>query len=121
MATGPLPPAEQLEQYNKVVPGLANVIVSEFQANATQRRRVEWFVAISDTVRSYLGMAIGGALAVYIVYTGAELLRAGHSLEGFGAIGTAIAMGAGPFIFRSYLRSQERKAQVEAISGKPGR
>ena len=121
MATGPLPPPEQLAHYNEVVPGLAGVIVEEFQENAKHRRRVEWFVAVSDTIRSYLGMAIGGGIAVFIVYTGAQLLREGHTIQGFGAIGSAVAIAAGPFLARTYVRSQERKAQVEAMTGRARR
>ncbi|KVR28812.1 hypothetical protein WL61_23355 [Burkholderia ubonensis] len=38
---GPMPPPVLLEQYDKIVPGCAKMIVDEFQANSQHSRNIE--------------------------------------------------------------------------------
>lgn len=83
---------------------------------ASHRRKMEKIAVWSDAIRSFCGMAAGLVLGGYIVYTGAQLLREGHSTDGFAAIGTAVAVAVGPFLVRSYLQSKERRQQFEALS-----
>lgn len=82
---------------------------------------MERIVVWSDAIRSFFGMFSGFALGAYIVYTGTELLREGHSIQGFAAIGTAVAVAAGPFLVRSYLQSKERRQQFDALTGAKNR
>jgi uncharacterized membrane protein len=116
MSAGPLPPAEQLEQYERVSPGSAKIIFDEFQKQSEHRRAMERIVVRSDSIRSFSGLFAGLLLGGYIVYVGAGLLRDGHSVTGFSAIGVAVAIAVGPFLVRNYLQSQERRAQQEALA-----
>jgi len=116
MISGPLPSAQQIEEYNRSVPGSGEILFAEFQAQSKHRRAMERIIIISDAARANLGLLIGGGIGVYLVWAGADLLRHGHSLQGFSEIGVAIATAAGPFVFRSYLQSQERRRQQEALS-----
>jgi uncharacterized membrane protein len=114
--SGPLPAPQILKGYDDVVPGAADRILGEFQAQGAHRRRMEQFVVISDAVRAFLGLLIGGGLAVYMIYNGSQLLEAGKSIDGFGQIGTAIAVGGGAFIVRSVQQHRQRVAQNEAAT-----
>lgn len=99
-----------LEAYERIVPGSAARIFDAFPAQSQHRRRMERILVVSDAVRSLLGVLVGGGLSVYIIYTGAQLLLAGHDVSGFGAIGTAIAMAGGTFLVRTRIQSTERMA-----------
>jgi uncharacterized membrane protein len=116
--SGPLPPPQQLAEFEQIVPGSAQAIFDEFQAQGPHRRRIERWVVISDIVRAQLGQFCGVGIAGYIVWTGGEILKAGNSLVGFGAIGSAVAIAAGPFLVRNYLQSQERRRQQDALPPK---
>lgn len=115
VSSGPFPPAQQIEEYDRVVPGAGAIIFSEFQAQGKHRRKMERIVVWSDAIRSFCGLVAGLALAGYIVYTGTQLLREGHSLVGSGTIGTAVAVAVGPFLVRSVLQSKERREQIDAL------
>lgn len=116
LSTGPLPPAQQIEEYERLIPGSGQILFDEFQAQGVHRRKMETILVVSDAVRSFFGVVAGLALAGYIVYTGTELLRQGHSIDGFAAIGTAVAIAVGPFLIRNYLQSKERRQQIDALA-----
>jgi hypothetical protein len=63
---------------------------------------------------NFCGLVIAG----YIIWTGGHLLAAGQSVVGFTAIGSAVAIAAGPFLARGYLQSQERRLQQQALQAK---
>jgi uncharacterized membrane protein len=111
-----LPPAQQIEEYNRVIPGAGQALLTEFQLQSAHRRKMERIVVWSDAIRSFLGLGVGVLLGGYIVWTGGQLLREGHSIAGFSAIGTAVAIAVGPFLIRSYLQSKERQNQQQALA-----
>jgi uncharacterized membrane protein len=113
---GPLPAPQVLADYNAIVPGSAESIIGEFQSQSLHRRSLERFVVISDAIRAQIGQLMGGAVALYMIYSGSTLLEHGKSLEGFGSIGTAIALGAIPFAVRYRQQQQEREAQTAAAA-----
>jgi hypothetical protein len=82
---------------------------------------MERVIVWSDNIRAHVGQLAGAGLAVYMIYTGTQLLREGHSLVGFQTIGIAIATGAVPFAARAYVQYRERVAQTNAIAKPPGR
>jgi hypothetical protein len=77
---------------------------------------MESFVVRSDAIRAHLGQVIGGGLGVYMIWSGSQLLAAGHSIDGFAQIGTAVAVGCGVFIVRSIQQHRQRVEQNEAAT-----
>ncbi len=114
--SGPLPAPNLLEEYERISPGAASIIISEFQLQAQHRRTQESRIVMSDIIRAYIGQGIGCALAAYLIWTGGDLLRHGQSITGFQSIGLAIATGAVPFAIKAYTQHQERKNQTNAIA-----
>jgi uncharacterized membrane protein len=114
--SGPLPAPQQIEEYNRIVPGSGEILFEEFRAQSRHRRSMEKIIVVSDAARSFVGMFIGGGLAVYMTWLGAQLIREGHATTGFSSIGIAIATAVGPFLIRSYLQSKERQAQQLALT-----
>jgi uncharacterized membrane protein len=46
--SGPLPPSEELERYNQVVPGLADRLVTTFEKQASHRMELEnWLLLLN--------------------------------------------------------------------------
>lgn len=114
--SGPLPAPQLLEEYERVSPGAAAIIIGEFQGQAQHRKRMEAKIVQADIVRAYVGQFMGGAIALYMIWTGGDLLRHGQSIAGFQSIGIAIATGAVPFAVRAYGQYRERRAQTDAIA-----
>ncbi len=57
---GPLPPPRLLEQYNKILPGLAERIVSLTEAQSKHRQHLEKTVVESQVKESYRGQLFLG-------------------------------------------------------------
>jgi len=114
--SGPLPAPNLLEEYERISPGSAGIIIGEFQSQAHHRRTQESRIVMSDIIRAYIGQGIGCALAGYLIWTGGDLLRHGQSITGFQSIGVAIAAGAVPFAVKAFTQYQERKNQTNAIA-----
>ena len=115
---GPLPPPEQLAEYERILPGAAATLFSAFQSQTEHRQHMERIVVWSDVVRAQIGQLSGLGIAAYVIWTGGHLLEAGQSIAGFSAIGTAVAIAVGPFLVRGYLQSRERQLQQQALPPK---
>lgn len=53
---GPLPPPEILQQYNEILPGAANRIITMAEEQSSHRRILESKVINSDIINSRLGL-----------------------------------------------------------------
>jgi len=112
--SGPLPAPNLLEEYERISPGAASIIISEFQLQAQHRRTQESRIVMSDIIRAYIGQGIGCALAAYLIWTGGDLLRHGQSITGFQSIGLAIATGAVPFAIKAYSTKNAKTKQTQS-------
>jgi len=56
---GPLPPPQVLEQYEKVLPGAADRIITMAEQQSVHRRQLETKVIDSDVKNSKLGLCFG--------------------------------------------------------------
>jgi uncharacterized membrane protein len=84
---GPLPPPALLEEYDQVVPGLAERIVVMAEGEGDHRRRIE-----SRLIRlSEAGLLSGFLLAAASILGGLYLLWNGKTLEGLAPLVLAIA------------------------------
>ena len=141
---GPIPPPDELRQYDDLIPGAAERIMRMWEAQASQRiqaenRRIdqdERRIAQDDrrieqddrrieiegkrvqveSKRGYLGLAGAFALALLLIAIGAYGVVWGNPWVGVAVIGANIAGIAGIFVYgtNARLRASERKAADSA-------
>lgn len=69
--SGPLPPPEVLENYDRIVPGAAKKIIAMALRQSRHRQELERKVIESDMRRSRDGLWVGGALSLTSILLGA--------------------------------------------------
>jgi uncharacterized membrane protein len=86
--SGPLPASIELQNYENILPGLADRIVSQFEAEGTHRRYMEKRYLNLQA----LGLGLGSIL--YLIWIGASfiMIMTGHQVEG--AVSGIVAIGA---------------------------
>lgn len=111
--SGPLPPPEILEKYDRVLPGAAERIFVMAEQQAQHRRQLEAVVIRSDTINAKLGLWLG--FLIGLAGIGSGVLIAVYSSIPAGSLlsFTALAMLAGTFVYGSRLRSKERQDRRE--------
>jgi len=96
MFSGPIPHPEIIERYEKILPGAAKTIFSEWESQTRHRQKLEQSVVATDNFKSILGLifgfvivlvAIGGG--IYIALRGKELFGSGLSLTGLAILAAA--------------------------------
>ena len=137
---GPIPPPDELRQYDDLIPGAAERIMRMWEAQASQRiqaenRRIDQDdrrIAQDDrriqqddrrieiegkrvqveSKRGYLGLAFGFAISLLLIAIGAYVVVWGNPWVGVAIIGVDIAAIAGIFVYgtNARLRASERKA-----------
>ena len=109
---GPLPPPQILHQYDEIVPGSAERIISSFENQVQHRQELEKKVITSDIRQSYFGAVLGFIIALSAIGSGTFLAYIGRPTEGIAAIITALAGIIGVYGFGSYQRKKERDAKA---------
>ncbi|EAC2511317.1 DUF2335 domain-containing protein [Listeria monocytogenes] len=116
---GPLPPAEQLEKYEKVLPGAADRIIKMAEDQAVHRRSQEdkklqlnkelnEMHLKSETVNNNRGLVFAFVLGLLFVIGGFILLIFDKKVSGFVALILPLATLLGTFIYR---KKQEQKSE----------
>jgi uncharacterized membrane protein len=89
---GPLPPAEELAKFEKVAPGLCNLIVQWADEEKLHRRAQETRGQTWDIVERLVGQIFGMLAIAGTLYTCIKVAEAGHPLTagivGVGGIGS---------------------------------
>jgi uncharacterized membrane protein len=109
---GPLPPPQILSQYDQIVPGSAERIISQWESQSRHRQELEKKVIDSDIKQSRYGATLGFIVAIFTIGAGAFLAYIGQPTEGFAAIITALASLVGAYGWGSYQRRKERTTRV---------
>ena len=105
--SGPLPSASELAEYNRVVPGLAEQITTEWRTETQHRRRMEQ-TGLTAAVRAHRrGQYIGLLLVLFVSALGAWLTYEGKSTVGVAAMIAPLAGIAGVFVYNQ-VRERER-------------
>lgn len=115
---GPLPPPEQLQEFDNVVPGAANRIMTLMEEQARHRMHLEKTVIEGDNRRANWGVVIGAAVAVLGLVLSFIMV-----MSGFGIYGTIIgvldlATLVGVFVYGTNSRRKERENKAEALKGR---
>ena len=102
--SGPLPPPSLLRQYDDIVPGAAERIITMAEQQAAHRQRLERQVVGTDNVKSVLGTAF--AFIVALVGLGLSFWAA---IDGHPEFGTILGVGTlaslvGTFVYGTNIR-----------------
>lgn len=122
--SGPLPPPEILERYEKILPGAAERIISMAEKQSEHRKQLESIVIGTDTANSRMGLWFGLIIGLAGLAVSALVAIWGKEWAGT-IIGSATLVSlVGTFIYGSQQRKQERGGRREEIekieSGKKG-
>ena len=79
---GNIPPPDLLQDYEKALPGLANRLVSQMEANGAHRRYMDKVTLLLRQGRSYLGLGAGLFVVLRFLDVSYRLVTAGHEVAG---------------------------------------
>ena len=96
---GPIPPPNVLGEYDKMLPGAADRIVSMAEAQASHRRNMEEVELHSDVMLEARGQLFGFVLAVVSLGGGMVLVGLDKTLLGTAAVIGAVAALVGLFVW----------------------
>jgi uncharacterized membrane protein len=111
---GPLPSPEALEDYNRVVPGLADRIVSMTEGQQKHRMTLESSMATSQQKQSQRGQIFAFLLTILLITCGGILAFTNHTAAGVTIFSTTIIGVAATFIANQVRQASElsRKKQL---------
>jgi uncharacterized membrane protein len=101
--SGPLPPPRMLEEYNSVLPGLAERIVNLAENDQRHVHKMD---------RGYLVLRFTGQVAALLIalaglVIGGLLIADGHNIEGLTALIIGLAPVIGAFLYRQIRHPDE--------------
>lgn len=111
--SGPLPPPEVLRRFEEILPGSAERIFSQFEAQSAHRRSLEAKAVASGVFSQHFGSVSGLLIGLLGVGGGIWLTHDGKSLEGlialFGTLGGLVSTYL-------YKRNQQNAERAEKQS-----
>lgn len=119
--SGPLPPPSLLRDYDEIVPGSADRIITLAEKQSNHRRELEAARIHADIGMSKTGMWLGFVLALVFIVGAFVLIALGHTLEGFAAAAVPIAAIVGSYLFTRRDKQQqleERRQEAERLREK---
>jgi uncharacterized membrane protein len=105
--SGPLPPSEELERYNQVVPGLADRLVATFEKQASHRMELEKMVIGHQLREGARGQLIGASLSVVFLAGCLWITHDGYPWVGLPLGGTTIIALATIFVLGKKAQRQD--------------
>ena len=112
---GPLPPPNQLQLYDNLVPGAASRILNMAETQSEHRIQMERTVISGDSKRSYWGLVAAFTLSVMIILGGIYVMVAIHPWAGTTLIGMNIVGLAGVFVYGTNSRRMEREQKDDRM------
>ena len=77
---GPIPTADEILQYDKVLPGLGGRIVRWAEDEQKHRIDMEYRGQLADITERFIGQCFGMTAILATLYTSIELAHAGHPI-----------------------------------------
>jgi uncharacterized membrane protein len=102
--SGPLPAPNTLKQFDEIVPGSAERIISQFEKQSEHRRLQEDRIIRHDIIKSYVGLGLGFIIGIVLIVGGLYLTTLGLTVEGAIIGGTALVSLVSVFIYGSQAR-----------------
>lgn len=108
--SGPIPPPDVLAQYERVLKGSADRILSMAEMQMTHRQELEKKALTANSINSILGTVSGLMIGLAGMGTGAYCIHLGQNAYGIASLFGTIASLAGVFI---YGKRSNRKEMIE--------
>mgnify|MGYP001591579865 CR=1 FL=1 len=113
--SGPLPPPNVLEQYDRIVPGAADRIIKMAEQQSQHRRELERKVIDSDVQNSKLGLIFGFIIGLVLISGGIFLIWKGYNLSGVLLGVVYVGSVVGIFVYGSWERRKEREHRHKEV------
>lgn len=98
MFSGPVPPPEIMECYEKIYPGAAKMIFEEWNGQVKHRQCIEKSVIKTDNLKSLLGVIFGFIIVIAVIIAGVYTALRGFPIFGGGLSFAGLALLATAFI-----------------------
>lgn len=105
---GPLPPAAQLEQYERILPGAAGRIFDTYENQVNHRHSMENRYVRSACFNSTLGLIFGFVVSLGTIAMSGFLVSKGYSTAGSIIGVSSIASLAGVFVYGSKMKQDKK-------------
>lgn len=112
---GPLPLPHMLAQYDEVVPGAADRIITMAESQSKHRQKMESSVIAAGIRDSLLGLISAFLIGITTVVGGTICVLKGVSTGGTILSGSGLAALIGVFIYGSRQRRKERQEKARAM------
>jgi len=113
--SGPLPPPEILEKYDRVYPGAAKIIFDAFLSQGEHRQSLERTVVKQGSRDSLVGLISAFIIGMTTILTGAYCIVIGQPFAGAFLGGSGLSGLVGTFIYGSRERRHERESRAKAV------
>jgi uncharacterized membrane protein len=114
--SGPLPPPAELQGYERVLPGLANRIVTMAETEGDKRRYRDQYILTTERVSLYLA----AFLALVFFIGGFYAVLEGKEIAGLVSLVAALVTLASVFIVGKRANVEIAKADADLINGTRG-
>lgn len=104
---GPIPPAEELAKYEKILPGSADRILKMAEKQSTHRRELENKILESNIKTAATGQVFGFTIFTLALIAGVVLILLGKNGEGLVTSLSSLAIIIGIFIYDRADKRQE--------------
>lgn len=112
--SGPLPPPQSLEKYNKIIPGSAERILAMAEKQSDHRRELEKKALNTDSRNSLLGIISAFIITMTALGAGTYVTKIGHAWPGT-LLGSLGLVGlASVFVYGTRQRRKERETKAAA-------
>ena len=104
-----------LRQYDQIMPGLVDRIVTMAEKQAGHRQGAEAKVINGNVWAQKWGLVAAFVIAVIAIIAGWDLIPHDHSASGITSIVTALAALVGVFVFGKLQQKRERQEKRDAV------
>jgi len=112
--SGILPAPDDLERYEKLVPGITDRLMKTYEMQVNHRVHIENVVIEGDSKRANRGQIFGFITVLVVLGIAVFLMIKGYSIGGLGTLVAALATLVGVFIGTSANRRAERQKKNSA-------
>ena len=116
---GPLPAPQTLREYEQILPGVADRIVSQAERQSAHRMELERTVVTSEGRRSWAGWASATLIGVGVLVAAVVVTLEGYPWAGVAFVGSDIAGLAALFVVggRRQEDAETKERLTEILSG----
>lgn len=113
--SGPIPPPEDLEKYNAIIPNAAERILAMAEKQQDHRQVLEKRVVFANTRSQTHGLIAGFIVAMTVVSGGIWLIAHGKDGSGLAAVITALVALVGVFVYGRHKQNQDLRNKPKPL------